>query len=49
LSRIAESRSRPNGFSMTIRRQPPAWISWSSPHAPDLADDLGNADGCVAR
>ena len=35
------SRSWPNGFSMTIRRQPPSWRSWSRPHPAELGDDLG--------
>ena len=34
LSRMAELRSRPNGFSMTTRRQPPSWRSWSRPTRP---------------
>ena len=41
LRRIAESRSWPNGFSMTIRRQPPSWRSWSRPDPAQLGDDLG--------
>ena len=49
LRRIAESRSCPNGFSMTTRRQPPSWVSWSSPTRPSWPTMIGNADSWVAR
>ena len=41
LSRFAESRSCPNGFSMTTRRQPPSWSLVVEPDASELGDDLG--------